>query len=212
MVWFSSHFIKTVVEFYSEHCRTIFLWVLVKCMLKFIRNCQTLLKGGCAILHYHQQYRRVSYPWQHFSSVHSLNHVQLFATPWTIYTRVPSPSPNPGACSNSSPASWWCHPTISSSFIPFSSCLQYFPASGSFLGSWIFASGDQSIGASASASVLPMNIQDSFPLGWTGWISLQSKGLSKVFSNTTIQKHQLFGVLPFSWSNSYIHIWLLDKP
>ena len=107
----------------------------------------------------------------------------------------PCPSPSPGACSNSCLLSYWCHSTISSSVIPFS-CLQSFPASGSFLVSWLFASVGQSIGASASASVLPMNIQDWFSLGLTGLIYLQSKGLSRVFSNTTIQKHQFFGAQP----------------
>ena len=106
--------------------------------------------------------------------------------------RLPCPSPTPGACSDSCPLSQWCHPTISSSVIPFFSCLQSFPASGSFQMSQLFASGAQSIGVSASASVLPMNIQDWFPLRLTGQISLQSKGLSRVFSNTTIQKHQFF--------------------
>ena len=105
------------------------------------------------------------------------------------HARLPCPLPNPGACSNLCPLSPWCHPTISSSVIPFSSWLQSFPASGSFPVSQFFASGGQSIGASASASVLPMNIQDWFPLGWTGWISLQSKGLSRVFSNATVQNH-----------------------
>ena len=105
------------------------------------------------------------------------------------HTRLPCPSTTPGACSNSCLSSWWCHPTISSSVIPFSSCLQSFPASGSFPMNWFFASGGQSIRTSASASVLPMNIQDWFPLGWTDWIALQSKGLSRVFSNTTIQMH-----------------------
>ena len=110
------------------------------------------------------------------------------------HATIRCPSPMPGACSNSYPLSWWCcHPTISSSVVPFSSCLQSSPASGSFLMSQLFASGDQSIWASTSASALPMNLQDWFPLGWTGWISLQSKGLSRVFSNTTIQKHQFFG-------------------
>ena len=99
-----------------------------------------------------------------------------------------------------------------SSVTPFSSCPQYFPASGSLPMSQFFASGGQSIGASASASVLPMNIQDWFPLGWTGWISLLPKGLSRVFSNTTVQKHQFFGTQPSLWSNSYIHTWLLKKP
>ena len=109
------------------------------------------------------------------------------------HTRPPCPSPTPGAYSNSCPLSQWCHPTISSSVVPFSSCLQLFPASGSFPKSQFFGSGGQSIGVSASVSILPMNIQDWFPLGWTGWISLQSKGLSTVFSNTTVQKHQFFG-------------------
>ena len=110
------------------------------------------------------------------------------------HARLPCPSPTPGAYSSSCPLSWWCHPTISSSVIPFSSRLQSFPTSGSFLMSQFFASGSQTIGVSASASVLPMNIQDWFPLGWTGWISLQSKGLSRVFSNTTVQKHQFFDI------------------
>ena len=125
-------------------------------------------------------------------------------------TRLPCPSPSPGVCSNSCPSSQWCHPTISSSVFPFSSCLQSFPASGSFLMSQLFTSGGKSI--RASASVLPMNFQDWFPLGWTGWISLKSKGLSRVFFNTIVQKHQFFGTQPSLWSNSHIHIWLLEKP
>ena len=112
---------------------------------------------------------------------------------WLQHARLPCPSPTPGACSNSCPLSWWCHPTISSSVIPFSSSLQSFPTSGSFPRSQFFASGGQSIGASALASVLPVNIQGGFPLGLTDLISLQSKGLSRVFSNTTVQKHQFFG-------------------
>ena len=106
------------------------------------------------------------------------------------HARLPCPSPAPGVYPNSCPSSRWCHPTISSSVIPFSSCLQSFPVSGSSPMSQFFASGGQSIGVSASASVLPMNIQDWFPLGWTGWISLPSKGFSRVFSNITVQKHQ----------------------
>ena len=121
-------------------------------------------------------------------------------------------SPTPGVYLNSCPLSRWCHPTISSSVVPFSSCLQSFPASGSFPTSQFFASGGQSIGVSASASVLPINTQDWSPLGWTGWISLQSKGLSRVFSNTTVQKHQFFSVQFSLWSNSHIHTWLLEKP
>ena len=128
------------------------------------------------------------------------------------HTRPPCPLPPPGVHPNSHASSWWCHPTISSSVIPFSSCPQSFPASGSFQMSQLFASGGQSIGVSASTSVLPMNTQDWSPLGWTGWISLQSKGLSRVFSNTTVQKQQFFGAQLSSQSNSHIHIWSLEKP
>jgi len=109
------------------------------------------------------------------------------------YAKLPCSSPTPRACSNSCPSSWWGYPTISFSVVPFSSCLQSFPASGSFQMSQLFTSDGQSIGISSSASVLPMNIQDWLPLGWTGWISLQSQGLSRVFSNTTVQKHQFLG-------------------
>ena len=122
------------------------------------------------------------------------------------------PSPTPGACSNSCPLSWWCHSTISSSVVPFSACLHSFPASGSFLMNQFFTSGGQSIGDSASASVPPMNIQDWFLLGWSSLISLQSKGLSRVFSNTTIQNHQFFGIQLSLWSNCQIHTWLVEKP
>ena len=109
------------------------------------------------------------------------------------HARRPCPSPTPGVYSNSCPLSQWCHPTISSSIVPFSSCLQSFPNSGSFQMSQLFSWGGPNIGVSASTSVLPMNTQVWFPLGWTGWISLQSKGLSRVFSNTTVQQHQFFG-------------------
>ena len=122
------------------------------------------------------------------------------------HARPPCPSPTPGVYSNSCPLSQWCHSAISSSIIPFSSCLQSFPASGSFPMSWFFTSGGQSIGVSAWASVLLMNIQDWFPFAWTGWISLQSKGLSRVFSNTTLQKHQFFGTQlssPPTWFGSF---------
>ena len=128
-----------------------------------------------------------------FSSVQSLSCVWLFVTHGLQHARLPCPSPTPWVYSNSCPLSQWCHPTISSSVVPFSSCLQSFPASESFQMSRLFASGGQSIGVSASTSVLPMNIQDWSPLEWTGWISLQSKGLSRVFSNTRVQKRQFFG-------------------
>ena len=128
------------------------------------------------------------------------------------HARPPCPSPTPRVYSNSCPLSRWCHPTISSSVVPFSSCPQSLPASGSFPVSQLFAQGGQSIGVSASASVLLMNIQDWSPLGWTSWISSQSKGLSRVFSNTTVQKHQFFGTQLSSQSNPHIHTWPLEKP
>ena len=127
------------------------------------------------------------------------------------HARLPCPSPSPGACSNSCPSSWWCHPTISSSVIPSSSPLQSFPASGSFLVSRLFASGGQSIGTWALASVLSVDIQDQCPLGLTGLISMQSEGLSRVFSNTALQKHQFFSAQPSLWSNCHTHTWLLKK-
>ena len=121
------------------------------------------------------------------------------------HARPPCPSPTPGVHPNPCPSSWWCHPTISSSVVLFSSCSQSFPTSGSFQMSQLFAWGGQSIGVSALASVLPMNTQDWSPLGWTGWISLQSRGLSRVFSNTTVQKHQFFGAQLYSPTLTSIH-------
>ena len=127
------------------------------------------------------------------------------------HARPPCPPPTTGVYSNSCPLCRWCHPTISSSVVPFSSFLQSFPASGSFQRSHFFASGGQSIGVSSSAAVLPMNIQDWFSLGWTGWIFLLSKKLSRVFSNTTVQKHQFFNTQLSLQSNSHIHTLLLEK-
>ena len=127
------------------------------------------------------------------------------------HARLPSPSPFPRVCSNSYPLSRWCHPTISSSVALFSSCPQSFPASGCFSMSNFFISGGQSIEASASASVLPMNIQGWFLLGLTGLICLLSKGLSRVLSSSTVQKHQFFSAQPYLWSNCHIHAWLLEK-
>ena len=127
------------------------------------------------------------------------------------HTMLSCPSPSPRACSNSCPLSRWCHPTISSSVVPFSSCLQSFPGSGFFLMNQLFASGGQSIWVSALASVLPINIQDWFPSGLT-YLILQFKGLSRVFSNTTVQRHQFFSAQPSSWSNYHIHTWLLENP
>ena len=128
------------------------------------------------------------------------------------HTRFPCPWPTPGTCSNSCPSSQWFHPTISSSVVPFFSCLQPFPASGYFPMNQFFASGGHSIGGSASASVLSMNIQDWFPLGLTGSISFPPKGLSRVFFNTTGQQHQFFSTQLSLWSNSHIHTRLLEKP
>ena len=149
-----------------------------------------------------------------FRSVQFSSVAQSCPTLWPHelqHARPPSLPPTPRVYSNSCPLTRWCHPTISSSVVPFS-CLQSFPASGSFQMSQFFTSGGQSIRVSASASVLPMNTQDWFPLGWTVWISLQSKGLSRVFSNTTVQKHQFFGAQLSLQSNSHIHTWLLEKP
>ena len=141
------------------------------------------------------------------------SHSVMFNSLWPHglqHTRPPCPSPNPGVYSNSCPLSRWCHPIISPSATPFS-CPQYFPASGSFPMSWLFASGGQSVRASASPSVHLMNIQGWFPLEWMGWISLQSKGLSRLFSSTTVWKHQFFGVQPSLWSNPHICTWLPEK-
>ena len=128
------------------------------------------------------------------------------------HARPPCPSPTPGVHWDSHPTSRWCHPAISSSVDPFSSCPQSLPASESFPRSQLFAWGGQSAGVSALASFLPKYIQDWSPLRWTGWISLQSKGLSSVFSNTTVQNHQFFGAQLSSQSNYHIHTWLLEKP
>ena len=133
--------------------------------------------------------------------VHGLQHARLSCL-----------SPTPKVCSKSCPSSWWYHPTVSSSGIPFSSRLQSFPASRSFPKSQFFTSSSQNIGTSAPVSVLPVNIQNWFPLGLTGLITLQSKGLSSVFSNTTFQKHQFFETQLSLWSSSHIHTWLLEKP
>ena len=148
----------------------------------------------------------------HFSSVQMLSHVRLFANPWTAphqaslsITNSQSP-PKPLFIELVMPS------TISSSGVPFSSCLQSFPVSGSSQMNQLFTLGGQSIGASASTSVLPVNTQDWSPLGWTGWISLQSKGLSRVFANTIVQKHQFFCMQLSSSSNSHIHKWPLEKP
>ena len=147
--------------------------------------------------------------------VQLLSHVQVFKpTPpppphGLQHIRVPCPSLSPGVCSNSCPLSQWCHPTIPYSVAPFSSCPQYFPALGIFPMSWLFASDDQT--TRASASVLPMSFLGWFPLRLLGLISLLSKGLSRVFSSTTIQKHQFFSAKTSLWSNSHIFTWLLEK-
>ena len=147
-----------------------------------------------------------------FSSVQLLSHVRLFATPWIEHARPPCPSPTPEVHSDSRPSSQWCHPAISSSVIPFPPAPN--PSQHQSLFQWVnssFAWDGQSTGASALASFLP-NTQASSPLEWIGWISLQSKGLSRVFSNTTVQKHQFFSTQLSSQSNSHIHTWPLEKP
>ena len=146
------------------------------------------------------------------SVVQSLSPIWLFSTPWTAACQASLSFTISPSLSNSCLLSWWSHPTISSSVVPFSSCLQFFPASGSFPMSQQFTSVGQSIGASASASVLPMDIQGWFPSGWTALISLQSKGLSRIFSSTSVWRHRFFEAQPFLLSNSLIHTWLLEKP
>ena len=143
-----------------------------------------------------------------FSSVHSLSHVWLFATPWTVAHQASLSINN----SQSPPKPMSIESVMPSNHLILCCPLQSFPASGSFQMSQLFVAGSQSIGVSASSSVLPMNTQDWSPLGWTGWNSLQSKGLSRVLSNTTVQKHQFFGAQPSSQSNSHIHTWPLEKP
>ena len=158
----------------------------------------------------------LSSPALHFSLLllFSLSVMSDSLRPWSLqHARLPCPFLSPGVCWNSCPLSWWYHPTISSSVVPFSSCCpRSFPASELFPIRQLFASGCQSIGATASASVLPGNIQGLFPLGLIGLISLQSKGLSRVFSNITVQKHKFFGAQTSLWSNSHICTWLLKKP
>ena len=149
---------------------------------------------------------------QRFSSVQFSLSVDSLRPHESQHARPPCPSQTPRVYSNSCPSSWWCHPAISSSVVPFSSCPQSLPTSGSFPVSQLFTWGGQSIGVPASASVLPMNTQDWSPLGWTGWISLQSKGLSRAFSNTTVQKHHFFDTQLSSQSNSHIYTWPLEKP
>ena len=147
-----------------------------------------------------------------FSSIQTLSSVWLLQPHGLQQAWLSCPSLSSGVCSSSCPFSQWCHSTISSSVIPFSSCLQSFPISWSFPKSQLFTSDGQSIGVSASVSVRPINIQDWFPLGLTGLMSLQSYGLSRVFSNTTVQKHQFFRAQFSLQSNSHIHTWLLEKP
>ena len=145
-------------------------------------------------------------------SLQSLSRVRLFVTPWSQHARPPCPSPTLAVHSDSHPLSQWCHPAISSSVVPFSSCPQSLPASESFPMSQLFTRGGQSPGVSALASFLPKISQGWSLSEWTGWISLQSKGLSRVFSNTTVQKHPFFTAQLSSQSNSHIRTWPLEKP
>ena len=184
----------------SSSCLSYFFSILSRPMISWMEtllilasmsyNLSDFLSPCISVLRFYAFFRST-----HSASVtvQSLSRVWLFVTPWTAACQASLSITIPGVYTNYCPLSRWCHPTISSSVVTFSSCLQSFPASVSFQMSQFFTSGGQSIGVSASASVLPMTIQDWFPLGWTGWISLQSKGLSRVFSNTTLQKHQFFG-------------------
>ena len=194
------------------------LWLAVECLFPLLGNgfFKVLLLSPFPVLFVRVCFQQWSYSLHvhtQFSSVQFSHSVvsNSLRPHEPQHARLPCPSPTPRVYPNSCPLSRWCHPTISSSVIPFSSHLQSFPASGSFPMSQFFTSGGQ-IGASAIASVLPMNIQDWFPLGWIDLISLQSKGLSRVFSNTTVQKHQFFCTQLSSQSNSHIHTWLLENP
>ena len=193
--------VLTLGEGNSNPLQYSFLLLLIYFLLK--HNCFTAFCCFLSNLNMNQ-----------FSSV-QFSHSVVSDSLWPQepqHTRPPCPSPTPRVYSNSCPSSQWCHPAISSSVVPFFSCPQFLPASGSFPKSQLFTSGGQSIGVSASTSVLPMNTQDWSPLGWTGWISLQSKGLSRVFSNATVQKHPFFSTQLSSQSNSHIHTWPLEKP
>ena len=181
-------------------------------MYKYVHTCTHIYSYIFTCVQYKGMVKRMDFA---TNVVRLFSHSVMPSSLWphgVQHTWLPCPSPSPGVCSNSSPLSQWSHPTISFSVIPFSSCLQSFPASWCFLVSWLFESGGQSIGVSASASVLPVNIQNWFPLWLTGLISLLSEGLSRVFSNTTVQKHQLLSAQLSSQSNSHIHTWLLEKP
>ena len=192
-------------------------WSFVFCLLvraKHQKTCWKLCvcRQSMSFLNWESWSCKLAFMFQ-FSSVQLLSHVRLLATPWISASQASLSITNYRSLLKlTSIKFWWWYPAISSSVVPFSSCPQSLPASGSFPMSQLFASGTQSIGVSASASVLPMNIQDLSPLGWTGWISLQSKGLSRVFSNTTVQKHQFFGAELPSQSNSHIQTWPLEKP
>ena len=195
------------------------IWVASKCRLLYMKHINTYVPIFVCI-HFHSLSKyQLAWLLDHmvrvcFRSVQfSRSVVSDSLWPHELdHNRPPCPLPTPRVYPNSCPLSRWCHWTTSSSVIPFSSHPQSFPASGSFQMSQLFASGGQNIGVSASASVLPMNTQDWTPLGWTGWISLQSKRLSRVFSNTTVQKHPFFGAQLSSQSNSHVHTWPLEKP
>ena len=178
-------------------------------LMRQVACCENLSQLPCSQNQLQEKETTLQIPWVQFSCSVMSNSLWPHGLQ---HARLPCPSPTPRDYSDSCPLNRWCHPTILSSVVPFFSHLQSFPASGSFQMSQFFASGAQSIRVSASASVLPINIQDSFPLGWIGWISLLSKGLSRDFSSTTVQKHQFFGTQLSLQSNSHIYTWLLEKP
>ena len=195
--------IKQVERVLGQAC---LVWFLQGQVMKQIKQCTGLWTSQCWLIEVHLWCMKLS---GCFSSVQLLSHVWFFELQ---HARPPCPSPTPGVYPNSCPLSQWCHPAISSSIVPFSSCSQSLPASESFSMSQLFTWGGQSIGVSALASVLSKKSQGWSPSEWTGWISLQSKGLSRVFSNTTVQKHQFFGSQLSSQSNSHIHTWPQEKP
>ena len=188
--------------------------------LNFLRNCLTVFHNGCTILHSISNGPRFKFlhilanTSVQFSSLHFNRSVvsDSLLPHESQHARPPCPSSTHRVYPNSCPSSWWCHPRISTSVVPFSSCLQSLSASESFPMSQLFTWGGQSTGVSALALFLPKNTQDWSPSEWTGWISLQSKGLSRIFSNTTVQKQQFFSAQLSSQSNSHIHTWLLEKP
>ena len=219
VAWAKTIFISVLFAKSSDFSIS-YISTLISCLSSFLRGSSVCWRGLIFQLHYFVDVLltiavvHFSVAFDTFSLVQFSHSVvsDSLQPHESQYARPPCPSSTPRVYTNSCLSSRWCHPDISSSVVPFSSCPQSLQASGSFPMNQLFTWGGQSIGVSASASVLLMNTQDWSPLGWTGWISLQSKGLSRVFSNTTVLKHQFFGAQLSSQSNSHIHTWPLEKP